>query len=477
MTPLELLRQQRDRPWLVGIDSDAFWRRWQQRCGELEQPLRLETNPHILLVTTDPLEALASFFAACCYPVHLWLGNPTWGRGEWQQALPQMGPVHRWGDIPVPLLPPEAPLIWEPLPSIDTAQIWIPTGGSSGNLRFAGHTWATLTASVQGFCQHFQQHTVSAYCVLPLYHVSGLMQALRCLVTGGTLWVQSFKALLQREPLSGQPAFLSLVPTQLHRLLEVEREPWLRSFQAILLGGGPAWPTLLTRSRQADLPLAPTYGMTETAAQVATLLPGDFWAGNTSSGRALPHCNLTIRDATGTCLPPGQPGLITLAGTSLATTYWQGVMALRGQSLTIAVPFQPGDRGYLDTEGYLHVLGRAGHLIITGGEKVQPEEVEAAILETGLALDAIVVGIPDADWGERVVALWVPQGEAHFQQVQALLKNRLSPYKLPKAWWTQPQIPRNAQGKLNRASLRQQACLYFGVAAADTYPTRNTHST
>ena len=467
MTPLELLRQQRHRPWLVGVDSAAFWRRWQQRCGELEQRLRLDPNPQILLVTADPLEALASFFAACCYPVHLWLGNPTWGRGEWQQALPQMGPVHRWGDIPVPLLPPEAPPIWEPLPSIDSAQIWIPTGGSSGHLRFAGHTWATLIASVQGFCQHCQQHTVSAYCVLPLYHVSGLMQALRCLVTGGTLWVQSFKALIQQGPLPGQPAFLSLVPTQLHRLLAAEREPWLRSLHAILLGGAPAWPTLLARSRQADLPLAPTYGMTETASQVATLLPREFLAGNPSSGRALPHCTLTIRDAAGTRLPPGQPGLITLVGASLATTYRQEA---------IAVPFQPGDRGYLDTEGYLHVLGRAGHLIITGGEKVQPEEVEAAILATGLALDAIVVGIPDPDWGERVVALWVPLGEAAPHLLQTQLRHQLSAYKLPKAWWARPQIPRNTQGKVNRTSLRQQAFRHFGVAAADSHPARYSGS-
>jgi O-succinylbenzoic acid--CoA ligase len=457
MTPLELLRQQRYRPWLVGVDAVAFWRRWQQRCGELEQLLRLEPNPHILLVTADPLEALASFFAACCYPVHLWLGNPNWALGEWQQALPQMGPVHRWGDIPVPLLPFQEPPNWEPLPSIDSARMWIPTGGSSGNLRFAGHTWATLTAAVRGFCQHFQQPTVSAYCVLPLYHVSGLMQALRCLMTGGTLWVQSFKALTRQGPLPGQPAFLSLVPTQLHRLLRLEREPWLRSHQAILLGGAPAWPTLLARSRQAALPLAPTYGMTETAAQVATLLPGEFLAGNTSSGRALPHCTLTICDAAGICLPPGQPGLITLAGASLATAYRQG---------EIAVPFQPGDRGYLDADGYLYILGRAGHLIITGGEKVQPEEVEAAILATGLALDAIVVGIPDPDWGERVVALWVPQGEVDSQQLQARLKTQLSAYKVPKAWWVRPQIPRNAQGKVNRAFLCQQACQHFGVSAS-----------
>jgi O-succinylbenzoic acid--CoA ligase len=101
----------------------------------------------------------------------------------------------------------------------------------------------------------------------------------------------------------------------------------------------------------------------------------------------------------------------------------------------------------LDADGYLYILGRAGHLIITGGEKVQPEEVEAAILATGLALDAIVVGIPDPDWGERVVALWVPQGEVDSQPLQARLKTQLSAYKVPKAWWVQIPNPPQCSGQ------------------------------
>lgn len=457
MRPLDLLHQQRHRPWLVGVDSDRFWHQWQQRCHQLDRLCQGNRPPHILLVTADPLEALASFFAACCYPVHLWLGNPTWGQGEWQQVLTQLGPVQVWGDVAVPPMahqsreetPPKFNVDLDP---IGQAQLWIPTGGSSGHLRFARHTWETLTASVQGFCQYFQQFTISAYCVLPLYHVSGLMQALRCLTTGGTLWVQSFAALQSQGPLPGRVAFLSLVPTQLQRLLTAGREPWLRSFQAILVGGAPTWPALLARSRQARLPLAPTYGMTETASQVATLLPEAFLSGNNSSGQALPHATLTIQDGAGNPLPPGQPGLITLTATSLALGCGQA--ALSG-------PFQPGDRGYLDGDGYLYVLGRSQGLIITGGEKVQPEEVEAAILATGRAQDAIVVGIPDPEWGERVVALWVPQGSADPHLLLAHLKTHLSPYKCPKAWWAWSHLPRNDQGKVDRAALRQRACDHF----------------
>jgi O-succinylbenzoic acid--CoA ligase len=328
--------------------------------------------------------------------------------------------------------------------------IWIPTGGSSGNLRFAGHTWATLTAAVQGFCEHFADYgtdPVSAYCVLPLYHVSGLMQALRCWHTGGTLWVQSFRALQQGGPLPGQAGFLSLVPTQLQRLLMAERGDWLRQFRGILLGGAPPWPTLLARSRQLQLPLAPTYGMTETAAQVATLLPSEFLAGQSGSGRSLPHVQLTLCDDAGRGVPSGQVGLITLSTLALAATYSTG---------PLMQPFQPGDRGYLDGAGVLHVVGRADHLILTGGEKVQPEEVEAALLATGRVRDAVVVGVPDRDWGEVVVALWVPLDDPDPRPLQAQLRQVLSPYKCPKHWlvWD---LQRSAQGKVNRAQLRSQA--------------------
>ncbi|WP_162160903.1 AMP-binding protein [Leptolyngbya sp. PCC 6406] len=506
----DILGAQCDRNWLVGLDSAQFWRRWRRRCRNLETLLTSEGEVSILLVTADPLEALAGFFAACCYPVHLWLGNPTWGQREWRQVLGQIGPAEFWGTVPAGIRLPSLSSGTNALgsgdallPSPATTQIWIPTGGSSGDLRFACHDWTTLTASVAGFCQHFQaicpRTAVTAYCVLPLYHVSGLMQALRCLVTGGQLWVQSFKELQQGEPLPGRADFLSLVPTQLQRLLtpgservvpqsrsmgtggtaagravlssdqgsgmepmgiDPERLAWLRGFTAILLGGGPPWPELLARSRVARLPLAPTYGMTETASQVATLLPSAFLAGNSSSGQALPHSHITIQSPEGEPLPPNTSGLITISAESLAGRYRHSAMAPLGRSLTIAVPFQPGDRGYLDAAGYLYVLGRQGNLIISGGEKVQPEEVEAALLATGQVVDVGVVGVPDGDWGSAIAVLWVPRNAAAAADptlLKAALKGQLSPYKIPKHWLTCPELPRNAQGKLNRRVLQQQA--------------------
>ncbi|MGD1862447.1 MAG: AMP-binding protein, partial [Leptolyngbyaceae cyanobacterium] len=348
--------------------------------------------------------------------------------------------------------------------------ILIPTGGSSGDIRFAVHTWETLSASVQGFCQHFNCATVNAYCLLPLYHVSGLMQAMRCWLTGGQLVVQPFQAWLQCGAISqmipsecavgSSSSFLSLVPTQLQRSLQADwnTAAWLRQFTAVLLGGAVPWPSLLALGRELRLPLAPTYGMTETASQVATLLPSEFLSGHTGSGRALPHAQLTIQDATGCDLPPGTVGAIAIQAQSLA---------LASGTATITPPLRTGDLGYVDQAGFLHVVGRETSLIITGGEKVQPEEVEAAILATGLVRDVAVVGLPDTDWGERVVAIAVStvadNRDATVTTLHQRLRSQLSSYKVPKQWCFWPTLPRSAQGKLNRSLLQQQVAAALDV--------------
>jgi O-succinylbenzoic acid--CoA ligase len=297
------------------------------------------------------------------------------------------------------------------------------------------------------------------------------MQAMRCLLSGGKLVLQPFPQLLQVGAIARptQNYFLSLVPTQLQRLLTADWDavPWLRQFTAILLGGAPPWTSLLQAARDLELPLAPTYGMTETASQVVTLRPAEFLTRQSGTGRVLPHAALVIRDREGNALPPNQVGQISIVAESLALAYGH---------TPLAQPFQTQDLGYVDDAGFLHVVGRAKTLIITGGEKVLPEEVEAAIMATGLVRDAAVLGLPDADWGERVVAI-VAATEADAATsnlgsprslLRQALKVKLSPYKIPKQWFIRSRLPRNAQGKLNRAALRQWVLAQIGSTAATT---------
>ncbi|MEM6838809.1 MAG: AMP-binding protein, partial [Cyanobacteria bacterium P01_C01_bin.120] len=395
LSPTAIAQQRHGEAWLMAPEAHTFWSQFKQFQAQFATH-----QPHdILLAEACPVRFLAAFLAATAHPCRLWLANPQWGHQEWQQVAAQCHPDIAIGTVP-PLIkapgktedkvqsphspshpatqPPSHPATQPP-----RSTILIPTGGSSGNIRFDTHTWETLSASVQGFCQHFDCPTVNAYCLLPLYHVSGLMQALRCWLTGGKLVVQTFQAWLQQGPISqiipsddavgSSSSFISLVPTQLQRSLQASWDTvsWLKQFTAILLGGAPPWPSLLTVSRDLRLPLAPTYGMTETASQVATLLPREFLSGQASSGRALPHAQLKIQDATSCDLPPGVVGAIAIAAQSLA---------LASGTARITSPLRTGDLGYLDQAGFLHVVGRETALIITGGEKVQPAEVEAAIL-------------------------------------------------------------------------------------------------
>jgi O-succinylbenzoic acid--CoA ligase len=178
---------------------------------------------------------------------------------------------------------------------------------------------------------------------------------------------------------------LSLVPTQLQRLLEVPTaRAWLKGLRTIFIGGGPAWPDLLDRAAEAGLPVALGYGMTETAAMIASQTPEEFAQGDRSSGRVLPHAKVTIGTETdGAGLPADIVGTVTIEGASVFRGYFPEQRA--------TTPFTTDDLGWLDEQGRLHLAGRRDAVIITGGKKVQPAEVEAALRNTGKFAPTIIL--------------------------------------------------------------------------------------
>ncbi|MBE9177247.1 2-succinylbenzoate--CoA ligase [Oculatella sp. LEGE 06141] len=449
--PLSQVWQRANENWLVGHDSRQFAELAAQRLQELNRATA-RSLPTLLLVEPEPLTFLASFSAACCAGCPVFLGNPTWGSVEWQAVLDVVQPDLIWG-ARSPWLPDGAAQVAaKPLPS-PPARGWImiPTGGSSGQIRFAIHTLETLMAAVQGFQSYFQVKQIDSCCVLPMYHVSGLMQFLRSLLSGGRLAVVPFKSIEAGMLPELDPAsyFLSLVPTQLQRLLQsVDLRTWLAQFQTVMLGGAPAWSELLDWARQHSIRLAPTYGMTETAAQIATLKPEAFLQGQTGCGQVLPHAQVTIQDTRHRLLLPNCPGRITIRATSLMLGYYPVTVAPSDR-------FQPEDMGVLDDNGNLTVLGRCNTTIISGGENVFPAEVEAVIRATRLVLDVCVVGLADRTWGEAVVAVYVPDGSHVLpSDLRSAIAEKLSKYKQPKHWIALDCLPRNAQGKINLPQLR-----------------------
>ncbi|MGD1850311.1 MAG: AMP-binding protein [Cyanophyceae cyanobacterium] len=483
-------------PTLQGlkIDGDSLGA-LQGVCKHWRCPNAGNRPPRILLLAQDPGEFVRGLVLGNALaqrsPLRLFLGNPDCSIAERRQAIEQIQPHQIWSDRHNPWHGggigkgigedmDNHPVNGGKFLKADQSYVGIGTGGSSGKIRFAMHTWGSLRNAVDGFCNYFDDELdggrAHSFCTLPLFHVSGLMQLLRCIWSGGVFqWgrlpkspVQDFSAqgfLAQDFPIPDFPkpcwqpeenaspsGFISLVPTQLARLLDNSQAiPWLGKFRVILLGGAPPWADLLERSRKMQLPIAPTYGMTETAAQVATLKPADFLAGKTGVGYPLPHVSLEIAHET--------PSIVVRGG-SLAAGYWQGE--------AIAPALTTGDLGRFNG-GYLSILGRRDDVIITGGENVMPQEVEAAILATGVAADVCVVGVPHREWGQQVVAVWVPQPQRRnstptlppkvtptSSQWQYLLGSRLSRYKHPKLWCQVAQIPRNSRGKVNRSEIAAQ---------------------
>jgi o-succinylbenzoate---CoA ligase len=448
-SPLTQFLERASRIWPLEPQRQAFRQQVKQRGQQLQAWISRGYLPTVLLVERDPVDFLAGFVAACTFECPIFLGSPDWGSTEWQQVGALVRPDLIWGKIPATELrnPPRS------LASPPKGWIMIPTGGSSGNIRFAIHTWETLIASVQGFQAYFDLQQVNCFCVLPLYHVSGLMQGVRSLHSGGQWLAAPWKAVAAGQWCDVDPSsyFLSLVPTQLQTLLDnPQTQAWLSRFQTVLLGGAPAWPDLLERARLAGIPLAPTYGMTETASQVATLKPEAFLRGQGGCGPALPHASITVQDTSGVVLPAQRIGTVVIRAKSLALGYYPD----RWFNGTLKTE----DLGFWNFQGSLQIVGRRSQMILTGGEKVLPAEVEAAILATNQVTDVCVIGLPDPYWGQAVIAVYVPKEAGVLAAtLKPLLSRQLSRFKHPKHWIAVAALPRNAQGKINREQVQQLA--------------------
>jgi o-succinylbenzoate---CoA ligase len=427
-----LFRRRLETGWLVGVDGRAVIDRADLKVTELTQ-----SQPNFISIVThlhrgSIEEFIAALMAGWRLGIPIFLGNPQWGTAEWEQVSRLTARVDRQQHRDL---------------------IMIPTGGSSGEVKFAMHTWKTLSASVWGFQEFYGVAEINAVCTLPLYHVSGLMQLWRSLLTGGKLFISDFHQLyhdpnLFIERIESDCYFISLVPTQLAKLLDLDAH-WLARFQTILLGGAPPTIELLTRARNNRLPLALTYGMTETASQITSLKPAEFLAGNNSCGRVLPHVRIELissgEDSTKQRREE-QAKSIRIKANSLMVGYFP--------DFNLPTYFDPDDLGTFDLNGCLTIVGRNSGKIITGGENVFPIEVVDAIMATGLVLDAWVVGLPDRYWGQVVTAVYVGKDSTVSGEMLArAIFSKIGNYKIPKNWVPVTQIPRNSLGKVSTHEL------------------------
>ncbi len=303
-------------------------------------------------------------------------------------------------------------------------------------------------------------------CCLPMYHMGGLAPVLRSTLYGTTVVLQSeFDA--ERTPAVAREhgvTGVSLVPTMLRRIIDSDAAPELPdSLRFVLLGGAPAGADLIEVCERRDVPVHPTFGMTETASQVATATPREAFEHEGTVGRPLFGTTVTVVDEDGDPLPAGEIGELAVDGPTVTPGYYGDAAATEASFGEYGL--HTGDVGYRDEGGRLWVFNRRDDRIVTGGENVDPGEVVGALREHPTIRDAAVVGLDDAEWGERVAALVVPERDADDganaapaalddDAVREHCRERLAGYKLPRTVGIADELPRTASGTVDRERVR-----------------------
>jgi o-succinylbenzoate---CoA ligase len=313
----------------------------------------------------------------------------------------------------------------------DTAVV-IATSGSTGRPKAVELSAAALTASASASLRRIGAHPRRRWlCCLPMFHISGLGVLVRALLAGTDPVIV---AAVSPDVLAASDcAYVSLVPTQLRRLLDAATGPG--RVQAVLLGGAAPRDTLLADARTAGWPVITTYGMTETC------------GGCVYDSVPLDGVHVRITDE-----------MVEIAGPTLFTRY------LGQPELTATVLangwFRTADLGCWLPGHRLGIRGRADDVINTGGEKVVPGEVEAVLGTAPGVADVVVVGLPDPEWGEAVTAIVIPANPANPPDL-ALLRSSvravMSAYAAPRRVVVVSQFPLLPSGKPDRVAVRKLA--------------------
>jgi len=298
---------------------------------------------------------------------------------------------------------------------------------------------------------------------VPPYHVAGLMNVLTNFYSGRrVVYLAAFSAQDWLETVRKQRVTHALVvPTMLARIVSDipdGAEADAPTLRALAYGGARTPRTVIERALQVfpNTGFVNAYGLTETSSSIAVLGPDDHRtalaaddaAGQerlSSVGRALPGIEIEIRTEDDEPVPVGETGLVFVRGGQIAGEY-------AGRSVLDADGwFATRDRGRLDAEGYLFIEGRADDTIIRGGENIAPAEIEDVLLAHPGVLEAAVLGLPDPEWGQRLVAVIVGSGDP--AEIRQWVKGRLRSAKTPDLIVFRDTLPRTDTGKLLRRTL------------------------
>lgn len=330
------------------------------------------------------------------------------------------------------------------LPLGDPATV-VFTSGSTGGPKAALHTFGNHYFSALGSNVNIPIYSDDRWLLsLPLYHVGGLSIVFRCLFAGAVIALPKPGVPLGESLTDLGVTHVSLVATQLQRLLEEGIE--LGTLKAALLGGGPTPAPVLEEAVGRGISVYTSYGLTEMASQVTATTSDAGPEDLLTSGKALPHREVSVSGR----------GEILVRGETLFAGYVEGDEV--DEPLDAEGWFHTGDLGEFDERGNLRVLGRLDNLFISGGENIQPEEIEASLEGIEDVERATVVPVPDLEFGERPVAFLQMADERSLpENLAGKLEETLPRFKVPVAFYDWPEDADTEKMKPDRTFLHERA--------------------
>jgi len=331
--------------------------------------------------------------------------------------------------------------------SLDQEATIIATSGTCARPKAVLHTYGNHYYSAMGSNRNIRVQPGDRWLLsLPLYHVGGLAILFRTMLGGGAVVIANKDADLLDTIRRYQITHLSLVHTQLYRLLHKKpARDETKGLSALLVGGGAIPKTLITQAYECDQPLFTSYGLTEMASQVTTTHPDDSLDKLLTSGRLLDHRQVRI----------SSEGEILVKGGTL----FRGYVEKDESYLPVDSDgwFHTGDLGHLDDTGYLTVRGRKDSMFISGGENIHPEEIEVTLSLLDDVKDAVVVPIEDDEFGFRPVAFIRTAGNKRVYKSDLVtrLEQYLPRFKIPVRFYKWPETAQESDMKPSRRYFRE----------------------
>jgi acyl-CoA synthetase (AMP-forming)/AMP-acid ligase II len=340
----------------------------------------------------------------------------------------------------------------------DDVALVLHTSGTTSRPKLVPLRQRNLVASIDNIAATYRLGPEDvALCVMPLFHIHGLMAStMATLRTGGTVVVPP-----RFDPLSFWPAaaehratWYSAVPT-MHQMLLMrhrgERPAGAERLRFIRSSSSALSPETM-RQLEAGFgaPVLEAYGMTEASHQMASnpLPPGDRRPGTVGVGTGV---RIEIMSEAGDLLGGGERGEVVIQGPGVIDGYANNPAA--DESSFTGGWFRTGDQGILDPDGYLSLVGRLKEMINRGGEKIAPREIDEVLLQHPAVAEAVAFGTPHEKWGEEVAAAVVLKEPVTEKELLAFARERLADYKVPRRLFIVERIPRTATGKIQRRAV------------------------